>query len=99
MKGLRKSRSIIIIVIIAIYLVACHRELQLVLGPLLFIIFINDFLELEMNTCNKLIICADDTAIHLTEQTIDALFYEATKMLNIVYVWFCKNKLKLNLIK
>jgi len=47
-----------------------------VLGPLLFIIFINDLLELEINTNNKLISFADDTAIKLlSEQTIDALFY------------------------
>lgn len=35
---------------------------------------------------------ANDTAILLSEQNVDTLFYEANKILNTVYAWFCINK-------
>jgi len=70
-----------------------------VLGPLLFIILINDLLKLKINHNTELLSFADDTAILLSETTADKLYNEANKILNTVYAWFCKNKLKLNLTK
>jgi len=66
---------------------------------LLFIIFINDLLKLKINHNTELLSFADDTAILLSELTVDKLYNEANKVLNTVYAWFCKNKLKLNLMK
>jgi len=35
----------------------------------------------------------------LVRLSVDILFAEANKLLNTIYIWFCNNKLKLNLIK
>jgi len=70
-----------------------------VLGPLLFIIFINDLLKIKTNSSSEILSFADDTAILLSESTVDILYAEANKLLKTIYTWFCKNKLKLNLIK
>lgn len=68
------------------------------LGPLLFIFFINDLLNININSNKEFISFADDTAILISEPTVNSLYHEAN-ILNNVYAWFCKNKLKLNLLK
>jgi len=70
-----------------------------VLGPLLFIIFINDLLSIETNFNTEILSFADDTSILISERTIDTLYSEANKTLDNINTWFCKNKLKLNLSK
>jgi len=42
-----------------------------VLGPLLFIIFINDLLKIKTTSSSELLSFADDTAILLSETTVD----------------------------
>jgi len=37
-------------------------------------------------------------AVLISEPTVNSLYHEANYILNNVYAWFCKNKLKLNLI-
>jgi len=53
----------------------------------------------NIQTKNKLISeilsFADDTVILLSESTVDILYVEANKLLNTIYTWFCKNKLKI----
>jgi len=65
----------------------------------LFIIFINYLLKIKTNSSSEILSLSDDTAILLSESTVDILYVEANKLLNTIYTWFCKNKLKLNLIK
>jgi len=68
-----------------------------VLGPLLFIVYINDvYLRLNNSFVN---LFADDTLISFSGKD----FQEVTTLLNnelkILYIWLCENKLKLNSLK
>lgn len=68
-----------------------------ILGPLLFIIFINDI----SNTTKLLhfILFADDTNIFCTGDSIDKVYEIANRELPKLEVWFHTNKLTLNLKK
>lgn len=68
-----------------------------VLGPLLFIIYINDI-------CAFLKLCyvnlfADDTLISVAGKDYNQLVYILNNELRILYNWLCVNKLKLNVGK
>jgi len=78
--------------------VSCGVPQGTVLSSLLFIIFINDLLKINTNLNTDILSYADDTVILLSERTADTLYYEANRILNKIYTWFCKNKLKLNLL-
>ena len=68
-----------------------------VLGPLLFIIYMNDLhFALEHSSG---ILFADDTTIHNTNNDLTVLFDTMNKDLNQVTQWFRANKLSLNLSK
>jgi len=79
--------------------ISCGVPQGTVLGLLLFIVFINDLLKINTNLNTEILSYADDTVILLSERTTDSLYYEANRILNNIYTWFCKNKLKLNLLK
>ena len=65
-----------------------------VLGPLLFILYINDL----ANCClhGKITIFADDTAIYFECSTMDDLIYTASTIMKDIDKWFTANLLTLN---
>ena len=68
-----------------------------ILGPLLFIIFINDLLKFFTFFSTRLY--ADDTSFTASGSDLDSLLHEITNHLPAVYDWLCSNKLILNLTK
>jgi hypothetical protein len=68
-----------------------------VLGPLLFLLYIND-LPLISSLC-KFILFADDTTILFYEKTLDRLRTLVNSVLVLLHDWFVNNRLSLNLIK
>ena len=67
-----------------------------ILGPLLFLIYIND-----LPNCTHLNILsyADDTTLYKSVHSIDTLSVQINTELENVYVWLRANKLSLNLMK
>ncbi|KAI5727372.1 hypothetical protein M8J77_001471 [Diaphorina citri] len=65
-----------------------------VLGPLLFLIYINDLIR----CCQiaKFTLFADDTTILVSGQNHDGVISNCTKALEDVQIWFLSNKLQLN---
>ena len=68
-----------------------------VLGPILFIIYINDIIK--ASTKFQLIMYADDTNLLIAEDNINSLHRNANFELNLVHEWLKYNKLKLNISK
>ena len=67
------------------------------LGPLMFLIFINDFMVTVPGVrCN---IYADDTAIYFSSTTIDTVRYKLQEAVNHALNWFKSNKLTINATK
>ena len=67
-----------------------------VLGPLLFLLFIND---LPNCTNFKVTLFADDTFLRLESENLNTLKREANKEMENVSKWLISNKLTLNIIK
>ena len=65
-----------------------------ILGPLFFIIFVNDMFNISNVLSN--VLYADDTCIYLRGNDITALFDLLNVELNSLYVWLNANKLTLN---
>ena len=68
-----------------------------ILGPLLFIIFINDLPKSSTFFSTRLY--ADDTSLTASGSDLDSLLCEINNNLPAVYEWLCTNKLTLNLTK
>ena len=77
--------------------VTCGVPQGSVLGPLLFLLFINDI----VNSCPaaKLIIFADDTSVFLSNKKFDQLLIETESTLKQLMEWFEANRLTLNTSK
>lgn len=68
-----------------------------ILGPLLFIIYINDLTN--SSALLHYILFADDTNVFLSHASYDQLFVLANEELRATYDWFKANKLSLNFSK
>ena len=68
-----------------------------VLGPLLFLLYINDFIN--CSSILNFILFADDTSITLSNSKISTLFHRFNKELHNVVTWLQCNKLSLNFEK
>ena len=68
-----------------------------ILGPLLFLIYINDFSESSDIFSMRLF--ADDPSLTASAKNIDELLLKINKELPNIYDWLCANKLTLNLRK
>ena len=67
-----------------------------VLGPLLFLIFIND---LPNATEFLTLLFADDTTFQFSDSNVDTLFLKCNNELEKAAIWFTANKLTLNVKK
>ena len=68
-----------------------------ILGPLLFIIFINDLPKSSTFFSTRLY--ADDTSLTASGSDLASLLREINNHIPAVYEWICSNKLTLNLTK
>jgi hypothetical protein len=69
-----------------------------VLGPLLYLLYINDF-PLAIDGPARLILFADDTSLLVTDKNPDILNTKLSANLQIVYNWFKSNLLSINFLK
>ena len=67
------------------------------LGPLVFLIYINDFMQASIFFSMRLF--ADDTSLTASDKNIDKLLLQINSQLINIYDWLCANKLTLNLKK
>ncbi len=68
-----------------------------VLGPLLFIIFINDVVKIS--DIAKFVLFADDLNLFLTHENRKLLYQQANQILRNLYEYCCANKLIINYSK
>ena len=76
--------------------ITCGVPQGSILGPLLFLIFVND---LKQSTLLDPIMFADDTNLFYSNENITSLFETVNRELGNINLWFQANKLSLNVIK
>lgn len=68
-----------------------------VLAPILFIVYINDVIK-YLKFC-KIRLFADDALLTLSAPTMEEAISKVQTDLNMIYIWLCHNKLKINIDK
>ena len=68
-----------------------------ILGPLLFLIYVNDISNSSPN--GSILSFADDTTLYMSDSNLTDLFYKTNVAITDLFNWFCSNKLKLNATK
>ena len=74
--------------------ICCGVPQGSILGPLLYLIFVNDIGK--SCQCNILSF-ADDTTLYVSHSNINTLFSIANEQLNNLFAWFCANELCLKI--
>ena len=67
-----------------------------ILGPLFFIIYINDLLELFGGEGVQILLYADNTVIYYADDSVEVACREVEKALLIICTWCESNKLTIN---
>ena len=70
-----------------------------VLGPVLFLIYVNDIGNVIVNSKEKLMLFADDSNAFVVNKTLKELKHNAEILMLKLSAWFATNKLTLNLEK
>lgn len=67
-----------------------------VIGPILFIIYVNDLPNALKNSSHRIVSFADDTNLQLKSNNLCSMIEKANDLFNCVFTWFLNNKLILN---
>jgi len=70
-----------------------------VLGPLLYLLYVNDISHVLDHDDNSIRLFADDTNIFIVGNNINDIKCRAQTSLQLLYDWFSKNNLRLNIAK
>lgn len=70
-----------------------------ILGPVLFLLYVNDLEDACRSDTAHLSLYADDTSITISDRIEENLETQCNDMLGSLYEWFCANGLSLNLKK